>query len=233
MKKFDNELAAIQKQLSEMADLARSMVYLTAAAVKDRTRDVLSEIYACEGRLNTMQTHIDHEAIRMLTVYGPVAKDLRFVLVSTHMTSQLERMGDQVVNVIQSLQMIRSAPATHPLLPNLEKMADLVCEMVDDALDAYFSQNSEKAVVTRQRDDVVDAMNDQVMKELLTDEVLRQVLSGATDIADAVAQILIARCLERIADQATNVCKEVIYMVKGDDVRHKRPKPWGTPEGAS
>ena len=62
------------------------------------------------------------------------------------MTSQLERMGDQVVNVIQSLQMMRSDPATHPLLPNLEKMADLVCEMVDDALDAYFSQNSEKAV---------------------------------------------------------------------------------------
>jgi phosphate transport system protein len=233
MKKFDNELAAIQKELSEMADLARSMVYLTAAAVKDRTRDVLTEIYACEGRLNKMQTQIDHEAIRMLTVYGPVAKDLRFVLVSTHMTSQLERMGDQVVNVIQSLQMMRSDPATHPLLPNLEKMADLVCEMVDDALDAYFSQNSEKAVITRQRDDVVDAMNDQVMKELLTDDVLRQVLSGATDIADAVAQILIARYLERIADQATNVCKEVIYMVKGDDVRHKRPKPWGTTEGAS
>jgi phosphate transport system protein len=231
MKKFDNELAAIQKQLSEMADLARSMVYLTAAAVKDRTRDVQPDVYASEGRLNKMQTQIDHEAIRMLTVYGPVAKDLRFVLVCTHMTSQLERMGDQVVNVVQSLQMMRSDAATHPLLPNLQKMADLVCEMVDDALDAYFSKNVEKAVVTRQRDDVVDAMNDQVMKELLTDEVLRQVLSGATDIADAVAQILIARYLERIADQATNICKEVIYMVKGDDVRHKRPKPWGTPEG--
>lgn len=231
MKKFDNELAAIQQQLREMADLARSMVYLTAAAVKDRTRDVQTEIYASEGRLNKMQTHIDHEAIRMLTVYGPVAKDLRFVLVCTHMTSQLERMGDQVVNVIQSLQMMRSEPVTHPLLANLEKMSDLVCEMVDDALDAYFSQNSEKAALTRERDDVVDAMNDRVMKELLTDDVLRQVLSGASDIADAVAQILIARYLERIADQATNVCKEVIYMVKGDDVRHKRPKPWGTPEG--
>ena len=102
MKKFDNELAAVQKELSEMADLARSMVYLTAAAVKDRARDVQAEIYASETRLNKMQTDIDHEAIRMLTVYGPVAKDLRYVLVCTHMTSQLERIGDQAVNVIQS-----------------------------------------------------------------------------------------------------------------------------------
>ncbi len=233
MKKFDNELAAVQKSLSEMADLARSMVYVMAAAVKDRTRDVQAEIYESEGRLNKMQTQIDHEAIRMLTVYGPVAKDLRFILVSTHMTSQLERMGDQVVNVIQSLQMMRSAAATHPLLPNVVKLAHLACEMVDAALDAYFSQNAEKAELTRQRDDVVDALNDQVLKEVLTDEVLRQVLSGATDIADAVAQILIARYLERIADQAKNICKEVIYMVRGDDVRHKRPKPWGTPEVAS
>ncbi len=223
MRKFDNELAAIQKQLSDMADLARSMVYLSAAAIKDRTRDVQPEVYASEARLNKMQTEIDHEAIRMLTVYGPVAKDLRFILVCTHMTSQLERIGDHAVKVIQSLQMMRSAPAAHPLLPKVQKMADQVCELVDDALDAYFSQNAEKAVVTRQRDDLVDALNDQVLKELLTDQVLREVLAGATDIADAVAQILIARYLERIADQAKNVCKEVIYMVKGDDVRHRRP----------
>ncbi len=225
MRRFDNELAAIQKQLSDMADLARSMVYLSAAAIKDRNRDVQGEVYAAEARLNRMQTEIDHEAIRMLTVYGPVAKDLRFILVCTHMTSQLERIGDQVVNVIQSLQMMRSDPAAHPLLPNLQKMAEQVCEMLDDALDAYFSQNAEKAVVTRQHDDLVDALNDQVLKELLTDQVLQEVLAGATDIADAVAQILIARYLERIGDQAKNICKEVIYMVKGDDVRHRRPPP--------
>ncbi len=225
MKRFDDELAAIQKQLSDMADLARSMVFLSAAAVKDRTRDVQAEIYASEGRLNKMQTEIDHEAIRMLTVYGPVAKDLRFVLVCTHVTSQLERMGDQAVNVVQSLQMMRSDPAARPLLPKVREMADLVCVIVDDALDAYFSQNAEKAVVTRQRDDLVDALNDEVLKELLTDQVLREVLAGATDIADAVAQILIARYLERTADQAKNVCKEVVYVVKGDDVRHRRPRP--------
>ncbi len=232
MKKFDNELMAVLRDLSEMANLAREMVALMVEAIKDRTRDRLPEVYEAEGRLNRMQTQIDRQAIRMLTVYGPVAKDLRFVLVCTHVTAQLERMGDQVVNIVQSLKMMRSPPASHPVLPDVTKMADMVLEIVDEAADAFFSKNLDKAIATRERDDLIDAMNDQVINELLTDEVLRQVLSGATGIADAVAQILIARYLERIADQATNICKEVIYMVKGDDVRHKRPKPWNQPEPA-
>jgi phosphate transport system protein len=153
------------------------------------------------------------------------------VLVATHMTSQMERMGDQCTNVCESLRLMTTDPQQHALLPKMPRMAELVCEMVDDALDAFFTKNVDKAVVTRSHDDMVDALNDQILKELLTDEVLREVLAGARDIADAVAQILIARYLERIADQATNVCKEVIYMVRGDDVRHSRkgPKP-PTPE---
>jgi phosphate transport system protein len=225
MKKFDKELAGLQKRLSDMGDLAKSMVVLVTEAVKDRTRDVHDEIRPLETRLNQMQMDIDHDAIRMLTVYGPVAADLRYVLVVTHVTAQFERMGDQAVNICQAMQLMRSDPATHPMLPDLPKMADLVCEVVDDALDAYFSRNPEKAAATRTRDDLVDALNDQVIAELLTDEVLREVLSGARDIGDAVAQILVARYLERIADQATNICKEVIYLVRGDDVRHKRQPP--------
>jgi phosphate transport system protein len=223
MKKFDNELAALQQRLSEMGDLAQAMVGLVAAAVKDRTRDVHAEMSESERRINKMQTEIDQEAIRMLTVYGPVAKDLRYVLVCTHVTAKMERMGDQAINICQALELMHTDPATHPPLPTVRRMADLVCEMVNDALDAYFSKDVDKAVATRVRDDVVDALNEQVMKELLTDEVLREVLSGATDIGDAVAQILIARYLERIADQATNICKEVVYLVRGDDVRHIRP----------
>jgi phosphate transport system protein len=132
-------------------------------------------------------------------------------------------MGDQVVNVCESLRMMTSEPATHPVLPNLRRMAEMVSQMVDDALDAYFNRDAHQAQTVRTHDDLVDALNDQIAKELLTDEVLRDVLSGAENIADAVAQILLARQLERIADQATNICKEVIYMVRGDDVRHIRP----------
>ncbi len=225
MKKFDKELAVLQKNLSDMGDLAKSMVLLITEAVKDRTQDVHDELQTREDRLNQMQMDIDGDAIRMLTVYGPVAKDLRYVLVCTHVTAQFERMGDQAVNICQSMRLMRSDPASLPMLPELPKMADLVCEIVDDSLDAYFSRNPDKAAAIRSRDDLVDALNDQVIAELLTDEVLREVLSGARDIGDAVAQILVARYLERIADQATNICKEVIYLVCGDDVRHKRRKP--------
>jgi phosphate transport system protein len=222
MKRFDYELADIQQRLSEMGDLAVQMVTLSAAAVKDRTRDVGPEMYTLEKRLNQMQVDIDRDAIRMLTVYGPVAADLRYLLVVTHVTAQLERMGDQAVNIVESLQLMRTDPATHPLLPKVCQIADLVLVVIDEALDSFFSRNADKAVTTRTHDDMVDALDQQIMKALLTDEVLRQVLSGATDIADAVAQILISRYFERIADQATNVCKEVIYLVRGDDVRHTR-----------
>jgi phosphate transport system protein len=223
LKKFDNEISSLQYQLSEMGDLAKAMVTLAVQAVKDRARVVDDEVARLEKQLNTMQTEIDQHAIRLLTTFGPVAKDLRYLLVCTHVTAKMERMGDQAVNICQALQLMHGDADKHAVLPSVRKMADMVCEIVDDSLDAYFSGNQEKAVRTRRRDDLVDALNDQVMKELLTDEVLREVLSGAKDIGNAVAQILISRYLERIADQATNICKEVTYLVKGDDVRHVRP----------
>jgi len=224
MKKLDDELDDLQNRLSEMADLARSMVVLAANAVKDRTFDAYAQMSESESKLDQMQTDIDHEAIRLLTVYGPVASDLRYLLVSTHVTSQLERMGDQAVNVCEALRLMRSDPAQQPTLANVRKMGDLACQMVDDALDAFFSRNEAKAVTTRRRDDVVDAMNHQVAKELLTDEAQGEVSPQVGGTADVVAQILTARCLERIADQAKNICKQVVYLVSAEDVRHVRPQ---------
>ncbi len=206
-----------------MGDLSKKMVALTTEAIQDRSRDVHEELDQLENQLNAMQTEIDQQAVRLLAVYGPVAKDLRFLLVCTHVTAKLERMGDLAVNIIQALRLIEGDAEKNPVLPTVHKMAGMVCEIVDDAMDAYFSKNEAKAVTTRRRDDLIDALNDQVMKELLTDKVLQEVLSGATDIGNAVAQILISRYLERIADQATNICKEVVYMVEGADVRHIRP----------
>ena len=225
MKKFDHEVAELERRLGDMGDLARSMVVLAASAVKDQSVDVHAEISQKERLMDEMQTAIDQDAIRMLTVFGPVAKDLRYLLVCTHITAHLERMGDQAVNVVQALELMGDVAADHPTLQSLRRMSDLACEMVDSALDAYFSRDATKATATRIRDDMVDTLNDQVMKEVLTEDVLLKSPSNAGDIGSLVAQVLIASDLERIADQAKNICKQVIYLVQGHDVRHIRPQP--------
>ncbi len=219
MKKFDNELDALHQRIAEMATITQSMVTLAADGIKDRGKDVRGEVAAFEERLDQMQMDVDHDAVRMLTVYGPVATDLRDLLVVTHVTAQLERIGDQVVNIVESLELMQTE-TDHRLRPEVCKMADLTCEMVSDALASYFDKDAAKAEATRAHDDMVDALNLQITKTLLSEEVLRDVLKGTKDMADALAQLLIARHLERIADQAVNICKEVVYMVSGDDVRH-------------
>ena len=219
MKKFEHELEELQERMAKMASLTQSMVELATSAVQDRAKDVRKQIDESEATLDRMQTEIDHDAVRMLTVYSPVATQLRYVLVVTHITAQMERIGDQVVNVCESLDLMQT-DVSHPVLPDLKKMADLVNTIVADAFASYFDRDAEKAQTTRGHDDVVDAMHAQIMKKLLSDEVLHSVLKGTQDVADALAQILMARHLERIADQAVNICKEVVYLVSGDDVRH-------------
>jgi phosphate transport system protein len=219
MKKFEHELEELQERMAKMASLTQSMVELATSAVQDRTQDVRKQIDESEATLDRMQTEIDHDAVRMLTVYSPVATQLRYVLVVTHITAQMERIGDQVVNVCESLELMQT-DVDHPVLSDLKKMADLVSKIVADAFASYFDKDAEKAQTTRGHDDVVDAMHAQIMKTLLSDEVLHSILKGTQDVADALAQILMARHLERIADQAVNICKEVVYLVSGDDVRH-------------
>lgn len=229
MKRFDHDLEVLRTKMASMAELTQAMVVLSGERVVDRTRDVNEEIAADEELLDQLQIEIDREAVRMMTVYGPVAGDLRRLLVITHITAQFERIGDQVMNVIEALDMMQSAPEK-TLPEELHQMTEVVVEMVDDAISSYFNDDSRAAEDTRLRDDVVDALNTQIVERLLSDEMLRGVLDGTTEIADAFAQILVARHLERIADQAVNVCKEVVYMVRGDDIRHNSTNVQDEPE---
>ncbi|MDP7014774.1 MAG: phosphate signaling complex protein PhoU [Pirellulaceae bacterium] len=223
MKKFESDLQELRGRLARMAALTQSMVASAMSAVRDRRQNVRAQIDELESQLDHMQTEIDKDAIRLLTVYSPVASQLRYVLVVTHITAQLERIGDQVVNVCEGLELMQSEVDQH-VLPDLHKMSELVAQIVEDAFASFFDNDADKADATRSRDDIIDALNAQIINRLLSDEVLHGVLKGTRDIADALAQILIARHLERIADQAVNICKEVIYLVRGDDVRHSANK---------
>ncbi len=224
MKKFEQELAALRTRIVDMGTLSRSMVDMAISALGRPVEDVYQKVLADEEQLDQMQLDIDREAIRLLTVYGPVANDLRFVLMVARINSELERIGDQAVNMCEDLQLMATKTKSSPL-PEIHKMAKLVSGMVRDSMAAFVQEDVRKADEVLSTDDVVDALNDQIVRELLSDQVVRSAISseqGPSHISDALGLILLSRSLERIADQATNICEEVIYMVKGADVRHKQ-----------
>ena len=222
MKKFENELGELRQKVVEMGNLAEEMVGDAIDAITAPGRDgLIRRVVVQEERLDRMQLMIDEDSIRLLTVYSPVAHDLRFIMSVTKITTDLERIGDHAVNMCQAIQ-LRASKTSAPPLPMLLRMALVVRTMVSDALNAFLHDDVQKAQATIGSDDIVDVLNDQLVEELLSDEVVHAAVEGPMDIAGALSQMLIGRSLERIADQSTNVSEEVIYMVRGEDVRHTK-----------
>ena len=206
-----------------MGEVAEAMLACANKAINNRDNESLyAKVLEDEDRLDLMQLDVDHEAVRLLTVFGPVASDLRFVLMASRIASELERIGDHAVNMCESLRLMAAKTAAPPL-PELVKLSKVVGGMVHDANTAFVEGDARVARGTIAHDDLADALNDQSITELLSDEVIRGAMNNPDEIAGALAQVLIARSLERIADQATNICEEIIYLIKGQDIRHEQP----------
>ncbi|OHB75686.1 MAG: phosphate transport system regulatory protein PhoU [Planctomycetes bacterium RBG_16_64_10] len=221
MKKFEQELVGLRRRVAEMGSLSETMVVGATNVIFDPHNQALFEkLSQDESRLDLMQLEIDRDATRMMTIYSPVASDLRFLLAVTRIDTELERIGDHVIDVCEAVQLMASKTETVPL-PELRKMANLVKGMVSDSVSAFVQGDIRKAQATIAYDDMVDVVNDQILGELLDDHVVREVLVSDRNIAGALAQLLIARSLERIGDQAVNIGEEVVYMVKGLDIRHR------------
>lgn len=221
MKKLEKELDVLREKITDMGNLSERMVVQAVDMLSCNDWSALiDEIMNEEDRLDLMQLAIDKEVIRLLTVYSPVAGDLRMVMSVSRIAAELERMGDHAVNMCESLQLLL-AKAELELLPDLHRMAEVVRTMVSDSLNAFVQHDIEKAQATISNDNLVDVLNDQILEELLNLQSVREALDAKRDIAGAVAQLLIARSLERIADQSTNISEEVVYMVKGRDIRHQ------------
>lgn len=222
MKKFDNEIAELQSHMRDMGRLTREMFGLVCEGLEQPNNQVHAEVTQLESELDKAQVDIDEEVVRLMTIYSPVASDLRNLVVAMHMTTQLERIGDQVVNICEALALM-DTDHQRPGMSDLTSMAKLVGNMLEGALDAYFDRDVQLAKKVWEQDDFIDARNDQITKKLLSYEALSQLLRGKEDVADVLAVILLARHLERIADQSVNICKDIVYMVEGHDVRHEDP----------
>ena len=219
MRHFDDEFAELQIRLNQMASLAQSMFRMVRSAITAPNAQVDDQLAQMEEQLDQVQIEIDEEIVRLMTVYSPVASDLRNLIVMMHLTSQLERVGDQAMNANECLTLM-DAKIGRPDMSSLKDIAILVGAMLDGAIGAYFDKDVELARRVSAQDHLVDAKNAQLIKDCLSDQRVHQVLEGSSEVADVLVMILLSRHLERIADQAANVCKEVVYMVEGRDVRH-------------
>jgi len=215
-KRFDEDLAKLKQDLSAMGALAEGMVRQTVGTLIDRNPALIKEVISDEVKVDAFQRAIDNETVRLISVHTPVAGDLRILLMITRINAELERCADQAVFVCYSYENLKllEAPPVKPLV-DLPRMAIIAEQMLHQALEAFMSNSTVESMAVVKRDDEVDQLYDQIFRELLT-----YMLSDPRNISRGLGLILAARAFERIADHAVNIAEDVVYIVRGEDIRH-------------
>jgi phosphate transport system protein len=211
---FENELQALKNRLLTMGGLVEERVHQAIHALVSRNEEEAERVIAADKEVNDLQIDVDERCIKLLATQTPLASDLRLITVAMKINDDLERIGDQAVNVAENAMKLLPHPPLKPLI-DIPRMAEISEGMTRDALDAFVNRDAELARTVLKRDDEVDSLKDQVFRELLT-----YMMADPGTIARALSLVLISRNLERIADHATNIAEDVIFLVEAKDVRH-------------
>jgi phosphate transport system protein len=216
-KHYREELGNLRETVLRMGGLVEQMTHRAIQALVERKIEMLPEVTAMEAQVNQLHIDIDEICLEMIALRQPTAVDLRFIAAAMKINTDMERIGDQAINITERAEFLLTVPPVKPLI-DIPRMAEIAKEMLRDALDAFVNGNDALAYETIKKDDLVDHLKDQVFRELLT-----YMMADPTTIARGLELILVSRYVERIADHATNICENVIFMVKGKDVRHQGP----------
>lgn len=211
---FDEELKSLKEKLLRMAALVEDAVSLAIEALKDQKEEPAREVLQIEESINLLDVEVDEGCMRLLALRQPMAGDLRFITSAMKIASDLERMGDLAVNVAELALELAKLPLLKPLI-DIPRMARLAQAMARDSINAFINRDEALARDVCVRDDEVDALDDQIFRELLT-----YMMEDPHTVQRAVALILVSRNLERLADHATNIGEDVIYLVKGKTIKH-------------
>jgi phosphate transport system protein len=211
---FEADLQALRNQLLTMGGLVEDRVHRAVQALIHRREEEAQRIIATDKEVNDLQIDIDNRCLKLLATQTPLAVDLRLITSAMKINADLERVGDQAVNIAESVVVLLPQPPLKPLI-DIPRMATIAEKMVRDALDAFVRRDAALAREVLRRDDEVDDLKDQVFRELLT-----YMMADPGTIQRALSLILISRNLERIADHATNIAEDVIFIAEAKDVRH-------------
>jgi phosphate transport system protein len=214
MRHFFEELGSLRGQLVDMAALVKSSIHKSVLCLTERNPDFADQVIRDEELINRAEITIDDLAIRLATLNQPVASDMRLLIAALKINTDLERMGDLAMNSARRSLMLMEAPPLDPLVP-IPVLSDLVENMVASAITAFVENDAQTAKSVLLADDDVDRLRNEIYEDL-SQRMEEQ--SGL--VRRALGYMFIARNLERIADHATNIAEDVIFLVRGVDVRH-------------
>ncbi len=211
---FHEELDRLKSRLITMAGLAEEAVQGAVASLLDRDASRGESVIRRDQEIDDLELEIDEIAMQLLALQQPMARDLRFITMAMRISNDLERVGDHAVNIAQNVKYILKEPP-FVSLPEIEDMMHITGEMLKDSLDAYVRSDSALGREIVRRDDRVDELHENVFRILLT-----HMMSDPRRISAGMDMLLVSRNIERIADLATNIAEDVVYMVEGRTIKH-------------
>jgi phosphate transport system protein len=212
--RFHQELDELKHRILAMAGMSEQAIDLAVQAYSQRDLALCQRVLNNEDAINRAEREVDEFAIDLLAMQQPMAIDLRFILAVIKINADLERVGDQAVNIVQRVMNMIELPV-HELPVDIPAMASRVRSMVRDALRSFIEGDTDLAKHVLEADDEIDRMNHEAFANLSS--FMQKKPEGAVQALDALS---IARNLERVADHATNIAEDVIFWVRGADVRH-------------
>ncbi len=218
MIKLEEDLNNLTKLLVNMATSAEEMIVKSVRALIERNMILAEEVIKSDDIINKMEIEIDNLSIKILALYHPEAKDLRKVTMIMKINNDLERIGDHSVNIAKKVITIADKPPVKPLI-DIPRMAEKAMEMLRESIESFVNSDEELARQVCEKDDEVDELEPQIMRELIT-----YMLSDPKTIDQSIQLILIARDIERVADLATNIAEDTYYIESGEIIKHPTRK---------
>ena len=224
---FEREIDTLKEQLLLMGGRTEQLVRKSIASLVRRDPELARETVDDDRQIDRLEIEIEERCIRLFALQQPLATDLRFIMAALKISNDLERVGDHGVNIAQSTIRLVEQPQLKPLV-DIPRMADLATAMLNDALDAFVRRDSESARRLCRKDDEVDQLNRQVFRELIS-----YMIESPATISRAMELILVARNLERVADLATNIAEEVVFVQEARIIKHRADERVGEDFGRS
>jgi len=224
---FDAELESFRSHLLQMGERAIDQTRQAMRALADGDIPQADKVIAADDEIDRLEVKIDEEAIRYMTLRGPVASELRLIIVGMKASHDLERVGDEATGIARRSRKLAIEPRLE-LYADLPRMANIALEMLRDALDCFAQEDEQKALSVIRRDHEVDNLN-----RLLYRRLTSFMIEKPDTISRAIELMFISKSIERIADHAVNIAEEMVFLSKGQDIRHSAIAKQDVPPGVS